>query len=215
MHLDYRQFIFKSLKKIQKYIDNFEETFEAEKTKAMLFFTSLVKQTIETIENPLDVVIKRPGNFYLFSYESYLYNQGKLPWYDMYPLIIVLSVYNTGFLGINWHWIEPRKRALILKKVIQGHPEDFFEDRRLSGMNYKRLLTDLGYWNKKFIKVAIRRYRWDGLRIIKGLKVCRIKNIDMIDAISMVSPMYKGISDVEAERWIKENTQRWTGPIKY
>lgn len=204
-----------TIKKIDKFFGNFQQEYENNKYKSWLFFSGLVKKLKGEVENPLDVIIKKPGNFYIFSYDSYLYRQKKLPWYDAYPLILVLGIHKTGFIGLNFHWISGVKRALVLKKIILNHNEQFFRDERIINLNYRRLMRELGSGSQRLVKVAIRKYRWDGLRNIRGLKAARIKNIEMIDSIALVSPLYEGITISEAEKWIRENTRSKYGPVKY
>ena len=43
----------------------------------------------------------------------------KLPYFDRFPVVIVLETYETGFLGINFHYIPPMKRAEVLDGLLR------------------------------------------------------------------------------------------------
>lgn len=56
------------------------------------------------------------GGLYFFFYAP----QGKddLPYYDTFPLVLVLERYSDGFLGLNLHYLPIKQRILILSKLI-------------------------------------------------------------------------------------------------
>jgi len=154
-----------------------------------------------------DYVIKYPGNFYLFSYTSELYENKKLKFYDGFPLIMVLENDSKGFLGLNFHLIHPRFRAKILYNLIRYYPEKFFQDEFLRPMNYKILNRIVGMSGKRQIKMAIRRYKWKNLNNIHGLRVLRIRNEKMPLAIIYSTPKLSGISIPELHRYLLQHSQ--------
>lgn len=68
------------------------------------------------------------GRMYFFKYNAK--TKEKLPYWDAFPLIILLNVYNDGFLGINLHYLNPNLRLIYLSKLLgaYGHTneEDLF-----------------------------------------------------------------------------------------
>lgn len=68
------------------------------------------------------------GELYVFRYKSELAKKGKIHVYDQAPMCLVLSenvILKNGkkrkdlFLGINLHWIPPRKRQKFLNILQQ------------------------------------------------------------------------------------------------
>jgi hypothetical protein len=57
------------------------------------------------------------GRFYFFFYDAKL--KDKLPYWDRFPLVIPISQYHDGFLGLNLHYIPPKERLLLLRKLRQ------------------------------------------------------------------------------------------------
>jgi hypothetical protein len=65
---------------------------------------------------------------YTFGYDAK--HKKTLPYWDKFPLIIVLDVYKDGFLGLNFHYISPTDREKFLRKLLKystekGDPENF------------------------------------------------------------------------------------------
>jgi len=70
-----------------------------------------------------------------------------LPYYDMFPMIMLLSAEKETFLGINFHYLRPKWRAILLDRVTA----------KIGG--------GLPRWRKirniKQIAPTIKRYRFD------------------------------------------------------
>ena len=80
----------------------------------------------------------------------YYYNpkyKKTLPYYDMFPMIMLLSAEQETFLGINFHYLRPKWRAILLDRVTA----------KIGG--------GLPKWNKlrqiRQIAPTIKRYRFD------------------------------------------------------
>jgi len=80
----------------------------------------------------------------------YYYNpkyRKTLPYYDMFPMIMLLSAEKETFLGINFHYLRPKWRAILLDRVTA----------KIGG--------GLPRWRKirniKQIAPTIKRYRYD------------------------------------------------------
>jgi hypothetical protein len=76
-----------------------------------------------------------PGKIYTFGYDA----KGKktLPYWDKFPLILVLDVFPGGFIGLNFHYIKPIERERFLKKIMKfstqkGDPETFTKKARFN-----------------------------------------------------------------------------------
>jgi len=58
----------------------------------------------------------RLGQMYFFYYDP----KGKsdLPYYDRFPLVIMLEKYQDGFLGLNLHYLPLKYRVAFLSKLV-------------------------------------------------------------------------------------------------
>jgi len=56
------------------------------------------------------------GRLYCFYYDP----KGKdtLPYYDIFPMVLILDRYEDGFLGLNLHYLPYRYRVAFLKKLM-------------------------------------------------------------------------------------------------
>jgi hypothetical protein len=79
--------------------------------------------------------VLKPGKIYTFGYDAKL--KAILPYWDKFPLIIVLDVYKDGFLGLNFHYLSPIDRQKFFTKIMKfsnqkGEPEDFTDKARFN-----------------------------------------------------------------------------------
>jgi hypothetical protein len=69
------------------------------------------KKTIRVIN------ISAIGSMFMYHYDPKL--KDKLPYYDTFPLIFVIEIYNDGFLGINLHYLPPYYRAKLMDALYE------------------------------------------------------------------------------------------------
>ena len=100
----------------------------------------------ETKVNP--TVLKRRAE--LGDLFCYYYNpkyRTTLPYYDMFPMIMLIGAEKDTFLGINFHYLRPKWRAVLLDRVSA------------------KLGSGLPRWSKlrqiRQIAPTIKRYRFD------------------------------------------------------
>ena len=70
----------------------------------------------ETKINPA-VLSRRPSLGDLFCYNYNPKHRATLPYYDMFPMIMLIGTDADTFLGINFHYLPPKFRAILLDKV--------------------------------------------------------------------------------------------------
>lgn len=79
------------------------------------WFVDYLKK-IRTKSVPLQSRKLNVGEMRLFTYDPKW--KKVLPYYDVYPLILVLAIYSDSFLGVNFHYLPPQYRQQILSKLI-------------------------------------------------------------------------------------------------
>lgn len=60
------------------------------------------------------------GNMYAYFYDPK--HKKTLPYYDGFPLIIMLGPAKGGFYGLNIHYLPPVLRAKVLDAILGGQP---------------------------------------------------------------------------------------------
>lgn len=71
---------------------------------------TLFKQMAQNLLTNIN--ISSIGSMYMFHYDPKW--KDILPWYDTYPLIFMVELYNDGFSGINLHYLPPYHRAKLM-----------------------------------------------------------------------------------------------------
>lgn len=76
--------------------------------------------SIDALVHQDENVLRRrvfPGHLYFFEYQA---ETQSLPYYDKYPLVYVFSSGGTEFYGANLHYIKPKRRQIVIKKLHEG-----------------------------------------------------------------------------------------------
>ena len=58
------------------------------------------------------------GHMYIFEYKAK--TAKKLPYYDEFPLVYVIKATRHEFWGLNLHYMIPKKRAWVVKRLMDG-----------------------------------------------------------------------------------------------
>ena len=70
----------------------------------------------ETAENILRAYAVS-GHLYMFEYKA---KTKWLPYYDTFPLVYVMKASPDEFWGVNLHYMAPKKRIMVIKKLMEG-----------------------------------------------------------------------------------------------
>ena len=94
-----------------------------------------------------------PGRLYFFMYNPK--HKGTLPYYDTFPLVLPIQKFSNGFLGINFHYLYMKDRAILFDEL-----KIFVNDRTLSDITKIKLKYDMlrGFTRFKRAKPALKRY---------------------------------------------------------
>jgi len=105
-----------------------EKTGDQLKTMTALSFKWLMAKIAE-IKRPslIPITISREksrqvpqfklGRMYFFYYDAK--TKDDLPYWDRFPLVLVLEKYNDGFLGLNLHYLPIKQRVLFMTKLMR------------------------------------------------------------------------------------------------
>ena len=99
------------------------------------------------------------GRFYTYYYEPKYADT--LPYYDIFPVVLILAHDSNSFMGLNFHYIPPRYRVLLLKELYDYATKD---DEDADDMTtYIRITYEILRSAKKFrwAKPCLKRYRID------------------------------------------------------
>lgn len=95
----------------------------------------------------------RPGEMYLFRYEPK--GRETLKYYDRYPLIMLVDTYEDGFIGLNFHYLPPEFRALLLNRMYRYLNNTEFNEQTRLLLTYDKIKRLAG---RPYYKPCVKRY---------------------------------------------------------
>ena len=90
---------------------------------------------------------------YFFYYDPKWKNE--LPWYDRFPLIFPIQRYSDGFLGMNFHYLHPKDRAILMDELKGYANNNKYDDTTKLLLTYNTLR---GFGKLKRARPTIHRY---------------------------------------------------------
>jgi hypothetical protein len=95
---------------------------EKMKAEAMTWLTLKVKSLKSNSEIPKSIFPKKQtfvaGGLYFYKYDAK--TKETLPFWDRFPLTIILKMESNGFLGLNLHYLPVPDRISFLEKLMVG-----------------------------------------------------------------------------------------------
>jgi hypothetical protein len=67
-------------------------------------------------ENIRQAVQIKQGGLYCFYYDPK--GKAEMPYYDIFPMVLILEKYSDGFLGLNLHYLPYQYRVAFLSKLL-------------------------------------------------------------------------------------------------
>ena len=97
------------------------------------------------------------GRMYTFFYDAK--TKDKLPYWDRFPVVLILDLNQTGFTGLNFHYIPPKYRVKLLYELYKYiRLDDDTRDRKMKPhirMRYEMLRA---IRKLRFFKPCFKRY---------------------------------------------------------
>lgn len=93
------------------------------------------------------------GNMYMFYYDPK--HKDTLPYYDAFPLVIVIGPAEGGFLGLNLHYLPPVLRAKFLDSLLDVTNNKIYNETTKFNVTYN-MLQRAG--KMKYFKPCIKHY---------------------------------------------------------
>ncbi len=116
--------------------------------------SALMKEEPVTLSNRSVV-----GSMYMFFYDPK--HKDTLPYYDSFPLVIVIDKAKDGFLGLNLHYLPPILRAKFLDALLDITSNDKYDETTKFAMSYSLLKKSSKY---KYFKPCIKHYLASNVR---------------------------------------------------
>tara|TARA_E500000318_G_C3564822_1_gene215194 strand:- start:2268 stop:2861 length:594 start_codon:yes stop_codon:yes gene_type:complete len=93
--------------------------------------TVIKDSALKTVTNP------KVGDMVMYFYDPKYKNE--LPYYDRFPLTILVDAVKGGFHGLNLHYLAPGVRARFLDELMSLAPKKVTDTTRLARLRYNLL----------------------------------------------------------------------------
>lgn len=114
-----------------------------------------------SIKKEQDRYVNKPllGKMYFFYYDPK--TKADLPYYDTFPLVLILDKYSDGFLGLNLHYLPLKYRVAFLDKLMQYARYD--EDDEVKKIKITYDILDSARRLREF-RPCLKRYLYSNIR---------------------------------------------------
>jgi len=93
------------------------------------------------------------GKMYFYSYDPKWKNE--LPWYDTFPLVFPIEKYTDGFLGLNFRYLPPKHRAILMDQLKMFANNKKYDETTKLKLTYNMLK---GFTKIKRARPTVHRY---------------------------------------------------------
>lgn len=131
-----------------------------------------------------------PGAMYMFFYDAKL--KDKLPYWDMFPLVLPFRKVNDGFYGINLHYLPYAARFKLLEALHTFADDEKIDDNTRLKFNWN-LLT--GSTRTQPVKACVKHYLYENVQS----RFLNIKYPDWVTAALL--PVEKFVGANKTQIW--------------
>ena len=113
------------------------------------------KETPQKILSRQDSLVSKSvlGKMYFYSYNPKW--KDELPWYDTFPLVFPIERYPDGFLGLNFHYLAPKHRAILMDQLKMFANNKKYDETTKLKLTYDMLK---GFTKIKRARPTVHRY---------------------------------------------------------
>jgi hypothetical protein len=101
----------------------------------------------------------KTGRMFLYAYDP-KYKE-TLPYYDRFPLIIMVEPVKDGFTGLNLHYLHPRERVIFFSRLLELTNNESYDDSTKIILSYSFLK---GAAKLRAFKPCFKRYLNEHIR---------------------------------------------------
>ena len=135
------------------------------------------------------------GDMIMYFYDPKMKNE--LPYYDKFPLTILVQPTKGGFQGLNLHYLSPNVRALFLDRLMDLAPKNVTDSTRLARLRYK---TIKGANKYKEFRPCFKQYLTSHVKS----KIVRVPMTDWEIAVFMPTQQFKKVKDESVWRYSRD-----------
>lgn len=125
--------------------------------------TKLSRTPKSIMESPAAIAHKvtkpTPGKMLMYQYDAK--HKDTLPYWDMFPVMFPLELYNDSFLGLNLHYLPPIYRVRLFDALFETANNNKFDKTTKLRINYSILKNAS---NMRYFKPCIKKYLYSHVK---------------------------------------------------
>lgn len=154
---------------------------------------SLLKDpALDATKNP------KPGDMMMYFYDPKF--KEELPYYDRFPLTLLVQPAKGGFHGLNLHYLAPGVRARFLDELMELAPKNMNDTSRLVRLRYNLLKGAAKY---KEFKPCFKHYLMDHVES----QIVRVPMTEWEIAIFLPTEQFKKVKAQSVWRYSRKAYQ--------
>lgn len=154
---------------------------------------SLLKDpALDATKNP------KPGDMMMYFYDPKF--KEELPYYDRFPLTLLVQPAKGGFHGLNLHYLAPGVRARFLDELMELAPKNMNDTTRLARLRYNLLKGAAKY---KEFKPCFKHYLMDHVES----QIVRVPMTEWEIAIFLPTEQFKKVKAQSVWRYSRKAYQ--------
>jgi hypothetical protein len=144
---------------------------------------------LESTANP------KVGDMIMYFYDPKM--KKELPYYDKFPLTILVQPTKGGFQGLNLHYLSPNVRALFLDRLMDLAPKNITDSTRLARIRYN---TIKGANKYKEFRPCFKQYLTSQVKS----KIVRVPMTEWEIAVFMPTQQFQKVKDTSVWRYSRD-----------
>lgn len=100
------------------------------------------------LPNPTDI-----GKMFFYAYDPK--TKTEMPYYDTFPLVIMVKTLKDGWHGLNLHYLPPKQRAVLITRLMENISDTKLDNNTRLKINYQLLKSVSKY---RLFKPCFKRY---------------------------------------------------------
>ena len=146
------------MRKLEKFSDQSYKWF---RDKVRTFGGERARETLLKDAQKNKNIRQRPTPGFMYTYIYDAKHKDKLPYWDAFPLILMIGPAKKGFYGLNLHYLPPKARAMLFDKLLEIVNNTRYNDRTKIQLSYDLLKSSNKY---KAFKPCFKHYLYSQLQ---------------------------------------------------
>jgi hypothetical protein len=121
-------------------------------------FTSVSRDRLLREKSQIRTSVE-PGSMYMFAYDAK--HKDTLPYYDAFPIIFPVRLLDDGFLGLNFHYLQPNLRAMLMDSLYTINSDPKLTQNAKVKLSYQLLRSASQF---SYFKPCLKRYLYSQFR---------------------------------------------------